>query len=99
MSGKSCLDINRRNLFCFRLHFVLKERIGIAKISTNRFLITHEAIMHEGAQRYFAGGRNFETTVNTMMISRHDSHRKMFGGFAIIGLQHCGQVTQVECSR
>jgi hypothetical protein len=48
--------------------------------------MTHEAITHEGAQRYFAGGRNFETTVNTMMISRHDSHRKMFGGFAIIGL-------------
>jgi len=55
--------------------------------------------MHEDASRYFAGGRNFETTANTMMISRHDSHRKMFGGLAIIGLEHCGQVMQIECSR
>ena len=55
--------------------------------------------MDEDACRYFAGGRNFETTPNTMMISRHDSQRKIFGGFAVIGLQHCGQVMQAECTR
>jgi hypothetical protein len=55
--------------------------------------------MDEDARRHVAGGRNFETTANTMMISRHGSQRKTFGGFAVIGLQHCGQVMQAECVR
>jgi len=37
-------------------------------------------------------GRNFETTANTMTISRHGSHRKELVEFAVIGLEHCGHV-------
>ena len=33
----------RRNMFCIRLHFVLKERIGVGKIRAKRFLTIDES--------------------------------------------------------
>ena len=42
-----------RNLFCIRLHFVLEERIGVGKISENRFLTIDEtACAHVFAGRH-----------------------------------------------
>jgi hypothetical protein len=37
------VDVEERNLFCIRLHFVLEERIGVEKISAERFLTIDEA--------------------------------------------------------
>jgi len=37
-------------------------------------------------------GRNFETTANTMTISRQGSHRKLLVEVAVIGLAHRGHV-------
>jgi len=47
------LDVEERNLFCIRLHFVLEERIGVEKISAERFLTIDEA-----ACRHVFAGRN-----------------------------------------
>ncbi|MCK1707643.1 MULTISPECIES: hypothetical protein [unclassified Bradyrhizobium] len=87
------IGIDRRNLFCIRLHFVLKERIGIEKTSTARLLTIDESLVC-----HFAGGRNFETTANTMTISRHGSHQKVLVDFAVIGLAHRGHVMHGERS-
>jgi len=38
------------------------------------------------------GDRNFETTANTMTISRQGSHRKLLAEIAVIGLAHRGHV-------
>ncbi|WP_271568071.1 hypothetical protein [Bradyrhizobium sp. CCBAU 11386] len=38
------IDVEERNLFCIRLHFVLEERIGVEKISAERFLTIDEAV-------------------------------------------------------
>ncbi|UWU73095.1 hypothetical protein N2603_23620 [Bradyrhizobium huanghuaihaiense] len=35
-------DSGNRDLFCIRLHFVLEERIGVEKISAQRFLTIDE---------------------------------------------------------
>lgn len=86
-----CADINRHDLFCIRLHFVPKERIGVKEISAERLLT-----IDEGAADHFAGGRNFETTAKTMTISRHGSHQKVLVDFAVIGLAHWGHVMQAE---
>jgi len=40
------VDVEERNLFCIRLHFVLEERIGVEKISAERFLTIDEAACH-----------------------------------------------------
>ncbi|OAF19598.1 hypothetical protein AXW67_02175 [Bradyrhizobium neotropicale] len=77
------------DLFCIRLHFVLRERIGIEEISRERFLT-----IDEDTPNYFFGGTNLETTASTMMISRQGSHRNVLVEFAVIGLEHCGQVMQ-----
>jgi len=37
-------------------------------------------------------GRNFDTTANTMTISRQGSHRKLLVEVAVIGLAHRGHV-------
>jgi len=74
-------------LFCIRLHSVRKERIGVKEISAQRFLT-----IGEDAQRYVFCGRNFETTANTMTISRQGSHRKELAALAVIGREHCGHV-------
>ncbi|MDE5446951.1 hypothetical protein GWG65_37595 [Bradyrhizobium sp. CSA207] len=87
------IDIDRRSLFCIRLHFVLKERIGIDKTSAARLLTIDESMVC-----HFAGGRNFETTANTMTISRHGSHQKVLVDFAVIGLAHRGHVMHGERS-
>ncbi|MCK1723473.1 hypothetical protein [Bradyrhizobium sp. 141] len=42
------------------------------------------------------GDKNFETTANTMTISRQGSHRKLLAEIAIIGLAHRGHVMQAE---
>ena len=42
------------------------------------------------------GDRNFETTANTMTISRQGSHRKLLVEIAVIGLAHRGHVMQAE---
>jgi hypothetical protein len=42
------------------------------------------------------GGKNFETTANTMTISRHGSHRKLLAEIAAIGMAHRGHVMQAE---
>ncbi|MDX3969261.1 MAG: hypothetical protein QHD01_22070 [Bradyrhizobium sp.] len=44
----------RRNLFCIRLHFVLEERIGVAKIGAERFLTIDENahLIHSAAERF-----------------------------------------------
>jgi len=39
-----------RNLFCIRLHFVLEERIGVAKISVEQFLMIDESARCLGRQ-------------------------------------------------
>jgi hypothetical protein len=78
-------------LFCIRLHFVLKERIGVEQIGAKRFLTIDEI-----ARSYLLRGRNFETTANTRMISRQGSHRKLLVEFAVIGLAHCGHVIHRE---
>ncbi|WP_426608939.1 hypothetical protein [Bradyrhizobium sp. McL0616] len=59
-------DPGSHDLFCIRLHFVLKERIGVEKISATRVLM-----MDEGARDLFANGANEKTTANTMLISQH----------------------------
>jgi len=43
-----------------------------------------------------SGGKNFETTANTMTISRHGSHRKLLAEIAVIGWAHRGHVMQAE---
>jgi hypothetical protein len=75
------------NSFRIRLPFVPEERIGIGEISTAQFLTIDEAVL-----RHFLGGRNFDTTANTMTISRQGSQRNVLVEFAVIGLAHCGQV-------
>ncbi|PDT87504.1 hypothetical protein CO669_25420 [Bradyrhizobium sp. Y36] len=42
------------------------------------------------------GDRNFDTTANTMTISRQGSHRKLLAEIAVIGLAHRGHVMQAE---
>jgi hypothetical protein len=42
------------------------------------------------------GGKNFDTTANTMTISRQGSHRKLLAEIAVIGLAHRGHVMQAE---
>lgn len=42
------------------------------------------------------GDRNFETTANTMTISRQGSHRKLLAEIAVIGWAHRGHVMQAE---
>jgi hypothetical protein len=42
--------------------------------------------------RHLLGGRNFDTTANTMTISRQGSQWKVLVEFAVIGLAHWGQV-------
>jgi hypothetical protein len=87
-------DPGSHDLFCIRLHFVLEERIGVGKISASRFLP-----IDEDAQLHFEGDRNFETTSNTMMISRQGSHRKVFAELAVIGLAHRGHVMLAKRNR
>lgn len=41
----------------------------------------------------------FETTANTMTISRQGSHRKLLAEIAVIGLAHRGHVMQAERGR
>jgi hypothetical protein len=41
--GRGSIEIDKHALFCIRLHFVLKERIGVEKISAKRFLTIGES--------------------------------------------------------
>ncbi|MEY9465662.1 hypothetical protein ABH973_006075 [Bradyrhizobium ottawaense] len=90
----------RRNMFCIRLHFVLKERIGVGKISAKRFLTIDESArrnLFSGVTRRRHNLRRQEfrdDRSNTMTISRQGSHRKLLADVAIIGLAHRGHVMQ-----
>jgi len=68
------VDVEERNLFCIRLHFVLEERIGVEKISAERFLTIDEAACRHvfagrNLRRRNPGRQDFATTANTMTIS------------------------------
>ena len=95
------VDVEERNLFCIRLHFVLEERIGVEKISAERFLTIDEAACRHvfagrNLRRRNPGRQDFATTANTMTISRHGSHRKLLAETAVIGLAHRGHVMRAE---
>jgi len=63
------VDVEERNLFCIRLHFVLEERIGVEKISAERFLTIDEA-----ACRHVFAGRNHRWQKS--WVAKFLDHRK-----------------------
>ena len=77
----------RRNMFCIRLHFVLEERIGVGKISANRFLTIDEStpsnLLSGGTRRHDLRRLEFRDD------REHDDHLAAeFASKAIDGSRH-----------
>jgi hypothetical protein len=50
----------------------------------------------DSAASYLTGGLNVETTLKTMILSRHGSHTNILAELQFIGLQQCGHVMSAQ---